>query len=185
MYLISEELIVLLFTQKWLPSVEYFKIFLLSGFAYPISALLVNILSSRGNSRAYLRLEIYKKILQSINLYVGFLWGINGYLYGLIVVAVFGVSLNILFAAREIKLPFLAFVKPIMTQMIISVIGVCLIIFLTKEIVTYAIALLLLKSILFTIFYFSVNLFMHTSSYEYFREQTVQVLKRRKRGEQV
>ena len=50
MYLISEELIVVLFTEKWLPSVEYFKILLLSGFAYPVSSLLVNILKSRGNS---------------------------------------------------------------------------------------------------------------------------------------
>jgi len=59
-YLISEELIIILFTEKWLPSVKYFKILVLSGFAYPISALLVNVLSSRGNSKAYLRLEIYK-----------------------------------------------------------------------------------------------------------------------------
>ena len=185
MYLISEELIVLLFTQKWLPSVEYFKIFLLSGFAYPVSALLVNILSSRGNSRAFLRLEIYKKILQSINLYVGFLWGIDGYLYGLIVVAVFGVSLNIFFAAREIRLSYLAFVKPMITQMMISVIGVFLVILLTKEIATFAIALLLLKSTIFIVYYFSINIFLKTSSYEYFREQAVQVLKRRKRAEVV
>jgi len=63
LYLISEELIVLLFTEKWLPSVEIFKILVLSGFSYPISALLVNILSSRGNSKAFLRLEIYKKLI--------------------------------------------------------------------------------------------------------------------------
>ncbi len=62
MYLISEELIVLLFTEKWLPSVHYFKILLLSGFAYPVSALLVNILSSRGNSKDFLQVQIYKKI---------------------------------------------------------------------------------------------------------------------------
>ncbi|MCW8821071.1 MAG: lipopolysaccharide biosynthesis protein, partial [Sulfurovum sp.] len=147
MYLISEELIVLLFTEKWLPSVEFFKILVLSAFSYPVSALLVNILSSRGNSKAFLQVEIYKKILQSINLYVGFLWGIEGYLYGLIAVATLGVSLNILFASREIKLSFVVFVKPIITQMSVSVIAVWIVTLFTKEIETYGIILLLMKSI--------------------------------------
>ena len=185
MYLISEELIVLLFTEKWLPSVEYFKILVLSGFAYPVSALLVNILSSRGNSKAFLRLEIYKKILQGINLYVGFLWGIEGYLYGLLIVNIFGVSLNILFASREIKLPFLLFAKPMITQMIISIIAVWIVILFTKEIETYGILMILMKSIIFTIFYFVINIVLNTSSYENFKDQAAQALKRRKRRVQI
>lgn len=180
MYLISEELIVLLFTEKWLPSVEYFKIFVLSGFAYPVSSLLVNILSSRGKSKAFLRLEIYKKILQGINFYVGFLWGIEGYLYGLVVVSFLGVSLNILFASREIKLPFLLFAKPIIVQMIIAVISVWITTLFVDEIEMYAILILIMKSIIFTFFYFGINIFLKTSSYTNFREEVVQVLKQRK-----
>lgn len=180
MYLISEELIVLLFTEKWLPSVEYFKILVLSGFAYPVSALLVNILSSRGNSKGFLRLEIYKKILQSINFYVGFLWGIEGYLYGLIVVSIFGVSLNILFASREIELSFWVFAKPVMTQMIITVISIWMVIMLTMEVETYDIILFMIKSIVFFIIYFCINKFLKTSSFEYFNQQFYQIIKRKK-----
>ena len=179
MYLISEELIVLLFTEKWLPSVEYFKIFLLSGFGYPVSSLLVNILSARGNSKAFLRLEIYKKILLSINLYIGFLWGIEGYLYGLIVVSIFGVSLNILFASREIKLSFLVFVKPVITQMIISLVAVWMVILLTEEIETFDIIILLIKSIIFAIIYFSINKFLKTSSFNYTMDQIKPLFKRK------
>ena len=171
MYLISEELIILLFTEKWLPAVEYFKILILGGFANPVSSLLVNILSSRGNSKAFLRLEIYKKILQSINLYVGFLWGVEGYLYGLLVVSVFAVSLNILFASREIKLPFLLFVKPVIVQMIISVIAVLTVILITQEIETYDIMLILIKGILFATIYFFINNFLKTSSFNYTMNQ--------------
>jgi O-antigen/teichoic acid export membrane protein len=180
MYLISEELIVLLFTEKWLPSVDYFKILVLSGFAHPVSALLVNILSSRGNSKEFLRLEIYKKVLFGINLYVGFLWGIEGYLYGLLIASILGVSFNILFASREIKLPFLVFVKPILTQMIISVISVLMVIVFVAQIEIYGIWLLFMKSIIFTVSYFGINLLLKTSSYENFREEAVKVLKRRK-----
>lgn len=179
MYLISEELIVLLFTEKWLPSVEYFKILLLSGFAYPVSALLVNILSSRGNSKAFLRLEIYKKILLGINLYVGFIWGVEGYLYGLVLVSIFGVSLNILFASREINLPFLVFVRPMIVQMIISVISVWIVMFLTKEIETYDIMIILSRGILFTIVYFSINISFKTSSFIYTMDQIKPLFKQK------
>lgn len=178
-YLISEELIVLLFTEKWLPSVEYFKILLLSGFATPVSALLVNILSSRGNSRAFLRLEIYKKILLGINLYVGFFWGIEGYLYGMVIVSILGVSLNILFASREIKLPFAIFVKPILTQMIISIIAVWIVMLLIKEIEMYVIMSILVKIIVFTIIYVSINKFLKTSSYSYTLDQIKPLFKRK------
>lgn len=180
MYLISEELIVFLFTDKWLPSVAYFKILLLSGFAYPLSALLVNILISRGNSKAFLRLEIYKKILLSINFYVGFLWGIEGYLYGLVIVAFLSVSLNIMFASQEIKLPFFVFLKPIIIQMAISFIVVWLVILFTEEIKIYGILILVMKSIIFTILYFIINKLLKTSSYGSFEEQLIQILKRRK-----
>ena len=179
MYLISGELIVLLFTEKWLPSVEYFKILVLSGFGYPVSALLVNILSARGNSRAFLRLEIYKKILLGINLYVGFLWGIEGYLYGLVIVSVLGVSLNILFASREIKLPFSVFAKPIIVQMIIAVVAVWVVILFTKEMETYDIILILMKSISFSIIYLLINIFLKTSSYGYIMEQVKPLFKRK------
>jgi O-antigen/teichoic acid export membrane protein len=180
MYLISEELIVLLFTEKWLPSVIYFKILILSGFAYPISVLLVNVLTSRGNSKTFFRLEIYKKILQSINLYIGFLWGVEGYLYGLVIVAILSVSLNILFASREIKLSFFVFLKPIIVQMAISFIVVWLVIIFTEEIEIYGILMLVMKSIIFTVLYFIINKLLKTSSYGSFEEQLSQILKRRK-----
>lgn len=180
MYLISEELIILLFTEKWLPSVVYFKILLLSAFAWPISSLLVNILSSRGNSKAYLRLQIYKKILQAVNLYVGFFWGIEGFLYGFIIVNILGVFLNILFAAREIKLPISNFVLPIVVQMFIAVVSVWIIQSLTKEIITYDILLLVIKSMLFIVVYYMINVILKTNSYTYFLNEVLQVLKRKK-----
>ncbi|KYJ86993.1 hypothetical protein AS592_00345, partial [Sulfurovum riftiae] len=127
MYLISEELIVLLFSEKWIPSVEYFQLLLLSGFAYPISALLVNVLSSRGNSKAFLHLEIYKKIVFGVNLLVAFIWGIEGYLYGLVLASILAVYLNIIFASREIHLAITKFIHPIIMQMLITTLSVILV----------------------------------------------------------
>ena len=179
LYLISEELIVLLFSDKWLPSVDFFKILVLSGFAYPISALLVNVLSSRGNSKAFLRLEIYKKLIASVNFIVLYFWGINAFLYGLVVQATLGISLNILFASREIRLPYFMFVKPIMVQMSISVLSVLLTVLITQNIVSLDIIMLLIKGSLFTLLYILFNYMIETTSFKYFLEQIMPIVRKK------
>lgn len=102
-YLGSKELIIILFSAKWLPALEYYKIMALSGFVYPLSALLVNILSSKGNSKTYLRLEILKKTLFLLNMVVGFHYGILQFLYGLLFFNFIALYLNIYFAAKEME----------------------------------------------------------------------------------
>jgi len=179
LYLISEELIVLLFSDKWLPSVEIFKILVLSGFAYPISALLVNVLASRGNSKAFLRLEIYKKLIASVNFVVLYFWGIDAFLYGLVIQTTLGVSLNIVFASREISLPFFLFVKPIITQMSVSVISVLLTMSLTQNIEQLDLIMLILKGSIFTILYLLLNFIMKTSSLEYFLGEIMPIIKKK------
>ena len=183
LYLISEELIVLLFSDKWLASVDFFKILVLSGFAYPISALLVNVLSSRGNSKAFLQLEIYKTVIASINLIVLYFWGIDAFLYGLVAEAIFSVSLNIIFASREIKLPFFSFAKPILTQAGIAIVSVILTIVLIRNIEFIDIIMLIIKGGLFTLIYILLNIVMQTSSLNYILEQTIPIIKKKLRNE--
>lgn len=178
LYLISEELVILLFSDKWIPSVDFFKILVLSGFGYPISALLVNILSSRGKSKAFLRLEIFKKSIVVLNFIVLYNWGIEIYLYGLIVTSLFGVMLNILFASREINLSLGLFVKPIAVQMATAMIAVMLTITITKNLELLDIIMLLLKGCLFTLLYLLINYIMETSSFGYAVEQILPIIKK-------
>jgi len=177
LYLVSEELIVLLFSNKWLASVDIFKVLVLSGFGYPISSLLVNVLSSRGNSKLFLRMAILKKLIASVNLSVLYFLGINIFLYGLVVQSFLGVSINIFFASREIKLPFYTFAKPIMVQMSLTIIAVVITMLFTKEMLLYGVAIPILKGSLFTFLYISMNHLINTSSYECFVEQIMPVVK--------
>jgi len=177
LYLISEELIVLLFSDKWLQSVEYFKILAFSGFAYPINALLVNILSSRGNSKAFLHMAIYKKSVAFTNLGIGFLFGIEGFLYGLIIVAVINTSITIYMASRESNIAMFKFYKPIVVQALLA--GIALL--ATLSVVCFlpglAIIALLIKLFLFSIIYILLNWLFKTLSFQYFLEQFLPVFK--------
>jgi teichuronic acid exporter len=103
LFLTAKDIIVILFSDKWLPSVEYFRIIVLAGFVYPFSALLVNIISSKGNSRAFLKLEIWKKVFIGLNFIIGFWFGLKGFLYGMIIAYAIALHLNIIFAAKEMK----------------------------------------------------------------------------------
>jgi len=179
LYLVADELIILLFGDKWEFSIYYFKILALSGFAYPISALMVNILSSRGKSGDFLRLEIYKKIIQSINLYVLYAFGIETFLYGLIITSLLGTSLNILFATREINLSFFTIGKPILIQILTTIPIIFVIELAVSNIQTVAIIMLLIKSILFMLSYIFINWIFKIESYKYFEEQLSPIINKK------
>ena len=171
LYLISHELVIILFGEKWLQTIEYFKILVLSGFGFPISALLVNVLSSRGNSKSFLRLEIYKKIIFGINLSVGFIWGIEGYLYGLLFATLLGVYLNIIFVSKEIDIEKFKLLKPILIQMIIAILITLFVQFINKDIALGNFIMLALKGIEYTFIYLFINKFIDTNSYRYFMDE--------------
>ncbi|NPA68760.1 MAG: lipopolysaccharide biosynthesis protein, partial [Chlorobi bacterium] len=97
-FVTGSDFIILLFGEKWLPTVSYFQIIIITGFAYPLSSLLVTILSASGNSKAFLKLEIIKKIFFGISLTLGFIWGVTGFLICNAFVIFINFYLNIIFA---------------------------------------------------------------------------------------
>ena len=170
-YLISKELIVLLFSEKWLPSVDYFKILVLTGFSVPLGVLLVSIIQSRGNSRLLFRIDIYKKIFFVLNFYFGFLFGIEGYLYGLVGVTTIALLINIYYGAREISLSPYLFIKIGITQLVISVLSVFIILSLTETMEYSNFVMLVVKSSLFMMLYIVMSWMLKTDSYLSFLEQ--------------
>jgi O-antigen/teichoic acid export membrane protein len=111
LYLTGADLIVILFGDQWLKAGDYYKIIVLAGFVYPFSALLVNIISSKGNSTAFLKLEIYKKIAIGLNFAIGFWFGLEGFLYGMVIAYAIALILNIHFSAKEMEVEISWFFK--------------------------------------------------------------------------
>jgi len=168
LYLISEELIVLLFGIKWMQSVYYFKILALSGFSYPIGAVLVNVLSSRGNSKDFLRLEIYKKLVSSVSIIVLYFYGIDAFLYALVAQAFFNaIFLNISYASREIELSFFKLFKPVMIQMLLGIASVVIVLGLNYNLDFGNFIMLVIKGSEYLIIYTVLNKILGTDAYKY------------------
>jgi O-antigen/teichoic acid export membrane protein len=156
LFVISKDIIVLLFGIKWMPSVLYFKILLLSGFVYPLSALLVNILTSKGNSKAFLHLTLVKEIMIIINLVIGFYFGLIEYLYGLTIVYYLALILNIQFAKKEINIKANIFYKILFKYLLLTLIIILLINFLSLNQYQSHIVSILINTFVFTVIYFVV-----------------------------
>jgi hypothetical protein len=153
------------------------QLLLLSAFGYPFSALLVNILSSRGNSKAFLKLEILKKLVHSINFINAFYFGIESYLYGLIITTCIGVSLNILFAVKEIDLSALDFYKPIVTQILLCILSVYCTLLMHNSLETNYITGFFIKGCLFTFLFTGLNVVLKTKSFRVIHEQISLIIK--------
>lgn len=102
-FVVGDSLILFLFGEKWRDSIPLFKLIILTAYGYPLSSILVSILTASGNSKRFLQLEVIKKIFFGAALGFGFLWGIEGYLIANILAYTLAVWLNIFFAGKQLQ----------------------------------------------------------------------------------
>lgn len=120
-HLVSDEFIILLLTDKWIQTSEYFKILLLSAFAYPLSITMMNVLTGLGKSKVYLRIEFAKKGLLLLSYVIGFQFGIVGFLYALIINRLLSTIINIYYGGKEINARLLEFARIIIIYILPSI----------------------------------------------------------------
>ncbi|MBS1758117.1 MAG: lipopolysaccharide biosynthesis protein [Bacteroidetes bacterium] len=102
LFLISKDLFILLFTERWIFAAQLFQLMIIGGIVWPISSLMVNIISGIGNSKAYFRLEVFKKIILLPVYIFGFIWGLKGFIISYIIAFYVCLLLNMIFVKLEI-----------------------------------------------------------------------------------
>lgn len=100
---LGEPLFRFLFTEKWLPAVPYFQILCVSGILYPIHAYNLNILTVKGFSGLFLKLEWFKVIIISFTVLISIQFGIYGLLVGMVVHSVLSLGVNTYYSGRLIQ----------------------------------------------------------------------------------
>lgn len=181
LYTTAHEIVLLLFGGKWEPSVEFFKILALSSFAYPVSALLVNVLSSRGNSKAFLELEIYKKLLGITNIIVLYFFGIKAFLYYAVFTSTLAIILNAVYVKKEIGLSVFQLLKPVLVQYALALIAVISVYYSIGWISFHLISGLAVKGTAFLVAYWLLNKFFNTFSYNIFMQEITPLIGKIKR----
>jgi len=91
---VSKPLFVVLFTEKWLPSVPYFRILCIVGSLYHLHTLNLNVMKASGRSDLFLLLEATKKFLIFMVLIITCRFGITAILWGQVAVSIISLFLN-------------------------------------------------------------------------------------------
>ena len=121
LFVAAGPLILTLYGPKWEQSVHIFRLLCLSGFAYPISAATLSMLKASGDSRSFLKVEIWKKIVGLTGLSIGFAFGLKGYLISLVITGIIGVLLNMLYTGKSLGITVRHQLLPLLPYLFIAV----------------------------------------------------------------
>ena len=100
---LAEPLIIVLVTDKWEGAVQFLEIMCFSMMWYPIHAINLNLLQVKGRSDYFLKLEIIKRIIGIIILFVTIPMGLVAMAYGGIVSSVLSLFINTYYTGKLIN----------------------------------------------------------------------------------
>lgn len=100
MAVMAEPLFRFLFTEKWIPAVQYFQILCLAGILYPIHSYNLNVLKVKGRSDLFFKLEIIKKGILILVLIFTLRYGIIILIWGQVFTSVIAFFVNTYYTGR-------------------------------------------------------------------------------------
>jgi O-antigen/teichoic acid export membrane protein len=102
---LAEPLFRLLLNPRWLPAVPYLQLLCVSALVYPLHVVNLNILKVKGRSDLFLYLEILKKGIIVVVIFLSIRFGIYGLLLGQIATSFLAYIPNSYFSAKLISYP--------------------------------------------------------------------------------
>lgn len=90
----SRPLVLVVFKEKWLPSVPLLQILCVSSIFYILDVLCMNLIKSKGRSDLFLKLEVVKKTFAILSILIALNWGVLGLCVGLTVTLIFSYGVD-------------------------------------------------------------------------------------------
>lgn len=123
---VAKLFVVVLFSEKWLPSVPMLQILCAGGVVYPLSLILCQAIVARGETGVFLKLEIYKKIIGLISMCIGLSFGMFPFVWSVIISGYICLFLNVFFACKVLNNSILDYFTKLLPTIGTSIImGAC------------------------------------------------------------
>ena len=103
---LAHPLVLALVTDKWAQCVPYLQIICLSSMWYPVHAINLNLLQVKGRSDLFLRLEIIKKAIITVVVFISVPFGIMGICYGAVFTSLACLAINTYYTGKLIHVGF-------------------------------------------------------------------------------
>ena len=153
----SDDIIVLLWTEKWLDCSLLFKILIVGIMFGPVGQMSLSLMQALGKTGMVLKLEFPKKFVYCICLSIGFYYGVVGLAIAQVFINIIGSLINVWATRKILPYSYVQQLKDILIYILIAfAIGWCVswLACFASQIVNITILLFL------TIFFYSLVLFM-------------------------
>ncbi|MDC1145871.1 lipopolysaccharide biosynthesis protein [Candidatus Marinimicrobia bacterium] len=121
--ILSEPIVLILFSEKWIESARYLQLMSIIGLFYFISSISLTFLNAKGLSKEFLKIEVIKKFLIMIVLIFTFKHGIETIIIGQIFVGLISLYLNTIYNYKFTSYTFYNLLKDIFPPIILAFIS--------------------------------------------------------------
>jgi O-antigen/teichoic acid export membrane protein len=154
MFLVGEELIIHLFGTQWTESVPIFRILIIKGLTYPVSAMIVNAFLAKGKSKENFVYGNIKRAVLIIPFVVAYFYGFQAYLYASVAAGFCTWLMNNYFVSRTMGIKFMKQFNAV-AQYLFPGIAICMLVWFVfpQDVhIGWAIVRMLVFSALFILF---------------------------------
>lgn len=130
--LVAEEVFAVLLGEKWLSAVYIFQVLAIASIFRPVSTYNLNILKVKGRSDIFLKLEIFKKIVGLLFLFLGLSFGFNALVWSLLAFSFFSYIINMFVSGQLINYTIINQIKDSYLFFLIGMV-VYILLFLLKK----------------------------------------------------
>ena len=161
---IAKPLILLLYSEKWIGSVEYFQILCVAGFVNCMQSVNYQVVAAVGKSKELFKWNVVKRIIGIILMLLGSNYGVRGVLYGMVVSFYITYVVNACLANQSTGYSLFMQLKDSLSIFRLTIIP-ALIAFLLSFSSLHYIVLLLSQVLVFLLFYFAIASFFKRIEY--------------------
>jgi teichuronic acid exporter len=137
MALLADQLVVFLFTEKWLPIVPIFQIICFSGVLYPLHLYNLMILQVKGRSDLFLKLEVIKKVILVLIIVISIFYGFTSLLIGYVIASILALFINTYYAGSMIDYTMKQQLLDILPIFVISICMGLVVFFVNSNLIAY------------------------------------------------
>lgn len=177
--LCAESIFVLLYSERWLPSVPYFQVLCIAGLAYSLQSINLQVIAAIGKSKIMFKWTIIKRVIGLCMVFGGLaLWQMKGLLCGVVLHNWFAYFVNMGLVSKHIGYRWWRQLLHLMPILAVSVIGAA---------ISYGVSCLtdfslywdsIIRFTVFLLVYLGWSLIFHPDSFVYCKNAAVSLLEK-------
>lgn len=167
MVLIAKEIIIILYTEKWLGAVGYFQLLCVGGMLYSLNVGIITLLKSLGKGKIFLWVSIMKRLTSLILIILGSFFGIYGIVAGWVIGIYAAFLINAYYIGKIIRYRLAKQIKDVLPIYFISYIsGLIVILFIKLVKIESNILSICIKSLIYLSIYIIFSYLIEKESFK-------------------